>query len=322
MKILSDIQCRFVLLIIVSWWATWQVSAQQDPQYTQYMFNGLSINPAYAGTRGGLSLTAVGRYQWVDIKGAPRTISLSAHSPLAKKVALGLNVEGDEIGVHRRIGAFASYAYHLPLGSEWKLSLGLQAGVHHYSSRFTEIAVSDPDPNFSEDFTKTLPNFGAGFFLYSQRFYFGAAAPHLLQHKLRTDTTDADISKVSHQYRHYLLTGGAVFHLADGFDLKPSFLIKSVPASAPFVADLNLSLLVKETVWVGVSYRSFDSIDFIAELLLGKMRLGYSYDLTLTKLSNYNSGSHEVMLGYDFGGDSKGGKGLGRKERVVTPRYF
>lgn len=302
--------CAFVSINIES-------QAQQDPEYTMYMFNGLALNPAYAGTREAMSFTALGRYQWVNIEGAPKTVALSLHSPVKDRVGLGIMSVYDQIGPHDKIDVFASYAYRFPVGERATLSAGLQGGIQYYNSRYSQVQTNvGGDPNFQDDLTRMFPNFGAGLYLYAERFYIGASVPHLINNRLKPDNTggDVDISLVAHQYRHYFLTGGIVVPMGNNFDLKPSFLLKSVPGVSPLQADLNLSLLIKKALWIGASYRSFDSIDFIVEFQFNpNLRAGYAYDFTITELSNYTTGSHEVMIGYDWGF---------QKEKIITPRYF
>lgn len=304
---------RFTFLITLVLLSIISAVAQQDAQYTQYLFNGLVINPAYAGTRETLSALAIYRYQWVNLDGAPRTLGASVHSPLGDtNNALGLTLENDVIGVHNRFSAYATYAYHVPVSNKAKLSLGLSAGVLSYRSDFTQLeSVQDPtDPNFANQIdNKLLPNFGLGAYFYSECYYIGLSAPHLLNSKLN------DISQLSKYKRHYFLSGGYVFDLSPSLRLKPSFLLKSIPAEAPFNADLNLNLLIKDMVWVGFGYRTGDAVLFTASYQTDfGLRIGYAYDFNVSKLNPYNSGSHEVMVGWDLV--------RGKPEKVLSPRFF
>jgi len=276
------------------------------------MFNGLILNPAYAGTRNGLSLTTVGRYQWVDIEGAPRTVSLSGHTTIRDKMGVGLYGEFDKYGANQAIKVFASYAYHLGLTENLKLSLGLQGGITSFQTDYSLINSENLDPVFSTDHSEILPNFGAGLYLFHEKYYLGFSIPKLLTNKLGSPTKEAK------EFRHYLLSGGLILPITDHLKLRPSFLIKSVPSYAPIEADINLGLIIRDVFFIGATYRTQDSADILAQIHLNNgFRLGYAYDYTLTVLQAYNKGTHEIMLGYDFGGkDSR------KPARFVTPRYF
>ena len=317
---------KILLAMVVMFAACLTANAQQDARYTQYMFNKLAINPGYAGSGQGISATAIYRTQWVNIEGAPQTMGLSVHAPvgLSKRVGVGGNLEYDQIGVHKKISAFGTYSYSFPLGAS-TFAIGLQGGIIHLASDWTEIGstVSDPsvydpnDPLFQTDETRLLPNFGVGIYYYNpSKFYIGASIPHLLNNNLRT-AEGPDIVKLSHLERHYYLMAGAVF--GSTFKVKPSVLVKVVPSKAPIQLDANLLFLVKNTIWFGGSFRTDqdfnpESVDFILAVQLPKgLKVGYAYDFTLSDLSNYTTGSHEVVIGYDF---------VGRVERIKTPRYF
>ena len=297
-----------------------EVAAQQDARYSQYMFNGLVLNPGYAGSAETTCLAAIFRQQWVAIEGAPRTVSLSGHTSLGRydKIGLGGFAEYDEIGVHQRLRAYASYAYRLRLGGG-KLGVGVQGGLLYMRSDWSEITpeevVSNPDPVFAGgDVISVLPNFGLGLHYQTRRYFVGASVPHLLNNKF-----EKGVEKLARQARHYMITSGIIVPVGNFLKIKPSFLVKMIPGQAPTQVDANLSFLLKEKLWLGSSFRfqnQFvpESIDFIASFQMPNgLRLGYAYDLTLTRLSNYTSGSHEIMLGFDFGKDG---------ERYRSPRYF
>jgi len=274
-----------------------------------YMFNGLVLNPAYAGSRDALSFTTIGRYQWLDIEGAPKTAAFGLHGRVREKAGLGIWGEYDEIGVHTNARVYASYSYTFLLSPKAKLAAGIQGGMRYAQSNFSEINPGVIDPVFSANPERLLPNFGVGLYFYTPSMYLGISVPHLLDNDLESATALAS------EYRHYYLNGGLVVPLGANVKLKPSFLIKSVPAVAPIQADITLSFLFAERLWLGATYRTEDSVDGIIELQVSQnLRLGYSYDYTLTELADYNSGSHEVMIGFDFGGPDK--------RKVVTPRYF
>ncbi len=310
------------------------VEAQQDARYTQYMFNKLVLNPGYTGSTEALSLTALYRTQWVNIEGGPTSVSLSAHSPLGtdKKIGLGGHLQLDQIGVHRKVDLFLSYAYKFILG-ESRLAIGVQGGVGYLTSDYTSVTGNNLvntaiDPVFQENESILLPNFGVGLYYYRpNKFYLGASAPHLLKSEIRTfDVPDntGTIIKVPHQERHYNIMGGLVFGKA--LKIKPSVLLKWVPNQAPIQLDANLMFLLRDALWFGLSYRNAigntdntlqaESLDFIVAFQLKQgLKIGYAYDYTLSDLQQFAMplGSHEIMLGFDMKG-----KGV----RYHTPRYF
>lgn len=302
-------------------------SAQQMARYSQYMFNQMVFNPAYTGTTEGLNLTAIGRMQWVNIKGAPNTVSLSGHSPIGvdKKIGVGAYLEYDEIGVHRQTSAMLGYSYKFLVG-ESRISLGINGGLSMLQSNYTQLTGNELinigiDPIFANDETRLLPNFGLGIYWYRpNRFYLGVSAPQLLETKLRDG--DAGVEKIAHQFRHYFLTAGMVVG-SGNFKVRPSILVKAIPSNAPVQIDGSLMFLISDTFWIGGSYRSAvggnagfasESIDLIAAFALKNgLKIGYAYDYTLSDLQSYTSGSHEIMISYDL---------RGQGVRYHTPRYF
>ncbi len=312
------IASSLLVLLIVTLFSV-QSKAQQDAQYTQYMFNQMVLNPAYAGSKTGPSLTAIYRHQWAGFDGAPKTISGSFHTPFGQS-GIGLFIESDQIGLHDRLTANISYAYHIPIGkAHW--SLGVQGGLLNYSSNWTENQAFDPsDPNLASNESRLAPNFGLGTYIYGERFYLGFSVPHLL------DSSLDNVSEVARRYKHYFGTAGVVIGMGPNLKLRPSVLVKAVPAVAPVEADLNLSLLIRDAFWVGAAYQTNDAVAFLLEYAptKGGIKLGYSYDLTLTELAGVNNGSHEIMLGWDFGGTrgASGGSSSKGGEKILSPRYF
>ena len=283
---------------------------QQQAMYTQYMFNGLAINPAYAGSQESLSLTALARKQWAGFGGAPSTQTFSAHGPLRnEKVGLGLLLARDQIGETEQYGAYAVYAYRIQM-ERGTLSAGLQAGFNSYQANFSDVFVPDDgDEAFTQDkFQSFLPNFGAGLYYSTQRFYAGFSLPLLL-----TNDYPGSEGKLAHQYRHWFLTTGYVFDLSSDLKLKPNVLVKAVEG-APLEVDVNANLLIKEILWVGLSYRSFADISGLLEVqMTPQFRVGYAYDYALTDISRVSTGSHEIMLNYRF---------IRKDKKMLTPRYF
>ena len=283
---------------------------QQQVMFTQYMFNAMAINPGYAGTHESMSISALLREQWTGLDGAPSTQTLSAHTPIKnQKFGLGVLFLHDKIGVTDQNGFYGSYAYKLPFENGNKLSLGIQAGVTHYMARYSQ--VSDTDPNFAGgDISEAHFNFGFGAYYYSKRFYLGFSIPQLVEQQFDRNNLDSD----SRMVRHYFVTGGYVMDLNKSLKLKPNMLLKVVEG-APAELDLNANLLINEVLWVGLSWRSFDSFDALVQLqITDQLQLGYAYDFaTTSELRRVHSGSHEIMLNYRF---------TFSRSRVVTPRYF
>lgn len=290
-----------------------QANAQFEPQFTQYMFNEMYINPAYAGSRDHLSMTGLYRNQWVGIKGAPVTETFSANTPLKnEKIGVGLTFMHEEIGVTKDNSIFATYAYRLPI-QNGVFSMGVQAGLINHQEQLVDVKTQDQnDYAFFGTPKVTVPNVGYGMYYRTNTFYCGLSIPRMLQNKVDGNTGKAT-NTVNMNYWHYYFMGGYVFTLNENVKLKPTFMIKEV-TGAPLEADLGAHILLNEIVWFGASVRTGDSWALITQFQLTKqMRLGYSYDYTTTSLNKYNSGTHEITLGYDFSFI---------KDKIVTPRYF
>lgn len=288
--------------------------AQQHPMYSQYMFNMLNINPAYAGSRGVVSGTALYRNQWVDIPGAPRTTSLSVDMPLkTKKVGLGFQLYDDELGIERSTGLNVSYAFRIQLTNSGTLSLGIQAGALNYRANYAEVVTFQPgDPTFSQNISGILPAAAAGIYFNSDKFYIGVSSPALLQTKISNDNT-VDVSSATGRDLHLYLASGFVVPLGQNLMLKPSALVKA-GSGAPIEYDLNANLWIHNLLALGFSYRTGDAVVGMIELQMSKqLRMGYAYDRTFSNLGNFNRGTHELMLRMEFGSPNN---------KVASPRYF
>lgn len=293
--------------------ASASAEAQQAPMYSQYMFNMLNINPAYAGSRGVGTGTALYRNQWVGIQGAPQTASLSYDMSLhEKKIGLGFQFYDDRLGIERTTGLNASYAFRIQLTESGTLSLGLQAGVLNYRANYSEVRTFQPnDPSFNQNISGILPAAAAGIYYNSDKFYIGVSTPQLLKTKLSLNNS-ADVLSTTRDLHYYLATG-FVLDLSQDLVLKPSMLVKAV-SGAPVEFDFNTNLWIQDVISFGASYRTGDAMVGMVELQLSKqLRLGYAYDKTFSDLGTYNTGTHEMMLRYEFG--SAAGK-------VASPRYF
>lgn len=303
-------------LIVISYaFSINKAQAQYEPMFTQYMFNEMFINPAYAGSRDNISATLLYRNQWVGIEGAPKTQTFSIHAPLNhKKLGIGLTVLNEEIGVTHQLSFFGNYAYRIQTGSGF-FSIGLQAGLISHQEKLAEINAHDQgDPSFSSNTPRLLlPNAGLGLYYYSDKYYVGLSVPRFIQNNVDMAGGLQVTNRANFKNFHYYLTGAYVFTAADNVKIKPSLMIKTVQG-APVEADVNLNVLFHNIFWIGASYRTGDAIALLTQLQLTRQfRLGYSYDYTLTKLGSFNSGSHEITLGFDFNFS---------KSKVVTPRYF
>ena len=289
--------------------------AQQDPLYTQYMFNTLAINPGYAGTRDVLSLMVLSRHQWVGFDGAPSTQTFTANSPVTNKnIGLGLSVMYDKIGPTRQTGMYFDYSFQVKTSKNSRLSFGLKGGGNFYQLDMAELKRLTPyeDPAYSEpNVSKFLPNFGVGIYFYSKNFYLGASVPKLLENKLSGDAVETH--QGGKETRHYYLMTGAVVNISRSVKFKPSMLAR-LTSAAPFSLDLNANFLFVDRVWVGAMYRVSESFGGIVQFLITpQFRIGYAYDMNTSELQNYNSGTHEIMLNYEFNF---------KKDRVQNPRYF
>ncbi|MGL2966913.1 PorP/SprF family type IX secretion system membrane protein [Flavobacterium sp. XGLA_31] len=315
---------KYILLALFAVLCSSLMRAQQDPQFTHYMYNMSVINPAYATDNPGvLNLGGIYRAQWVGIKGAPTTQSFFAHKPLSKKVEMGVSVVHDEIGdVVKESNVFADFAYVLDVGEETKLSFGVKGGVTLFSTDFNGFVYTDSavDPAFQNNISKTFPNVGAGTYLFGSNYYFGFSAPNLLTTKHLENQNGVKTTGV--EAIHYFMTGGYVFTFNnnDNFKVKPAFMAKGVEG-APISLDLTTNILINNKFEAGVGYRLHDSVSGLASFYVTPtLRIGYSYDYTLTNLRNFNTGSHEVFVLFDLGSSrDKDGSGKGYDK---SPRFF
>ncbi len=303
-----------VIIGIVIFAKFFNANAQQEVMVSQYMFNGLFLNPAYAGSHKYVSSTLTYRNQWVDFAGAPKTFLLAVDGPLLnQKMGLGLILSNDKIGVTGQTDIYANYSYFVKLG-EGKLGFGIKAGVSQYTSKVSDLTVWDSnDPSFQGTIKSALiPKFGFGTYYYTEKWYVGFSIPALVAENPKQDY-NFSISNNATIQRHYYLTGGYVFKAGDKFNIKPTFLLKKEDA-APFQIDLNVMAFYMNAIGLGVSYRSGDAVSIMLNYQANKkFRIGYAYDITTSAIRTYSSGSHEIMLGFDFGKDII---------KTKTPRYF
>lgn len=304
-----------IVLVILTLSLT--VKGQQDPMYTQYMFNTQTINPAYAGTWESLSFMVLARQQWTGLDGAPQTYTFSMQAPLKnERTALGLNLISDKVGLEKRFYMFGDYSHMIQLTEKYKLRLGLKGGFTNYSNNLSLYKLNNSnDPLFQGDISKKfIPNFGVGTFLYSERYYVGFSIPKILNHTFENDYKTAEFTP---ELRHYFLMTGLVFDFGENVKFKPTMLTKASFGSnygTPVEIDLSANFLIKEKFWLGANYRTGDSFGLIAQWIIDrKLRIGYAYDYSTTNLGIYQNGSHEIMISYEL---------RFLKEVFVSPRYF
>lgn len=290
-----------------------RVWAQHTPLTSQYLFNGLVINPAYAGSRDALTANLTHRQQWVGFDGAPITQTLSVHAPVAKsKVGLGLMLYNDHIGVSNETGLMSNYAYRIRM-PKGKLSLGLGAGFSILRANWNEVALQQSDDQSFAGVTRGAirPNFSAGGYYYTSNWFVGGSLPFILVHRYEPGGQGYSLDQEKADAQP-MITGGYIFPITSEVKLKPSTLLRYRLESG-VQADISGNLIVKDKVWAGVSYRTGDALIGSVEVLpTPQWRLGYAYDLGLSRIGPYHAGTHELLLQYEFG----------YRIRVRDPRYF
>jgi type IX secretion system PorP/SprF family membrane protein len=299
------------LVVVAVLFLSGKALAQQDPMFTQYMFNMLAVNPGYAGSHGAINVTGMYRNQWVGIDGAPTTQTFFAHSPfMTRKVGAGLSVINDKIGPIRQTMLYLDYSYTVKIKGNSKLAMGLKAGMNILKTSFGDMSIADAgDLSFTDIPISPQPNFGFGLYYYSDNYYAGISVPKLIKNKIEDDL---DYSKLTLQ-QHFFIIGGYVFTINDKLKFKPTTLIK-MTGGAPVSFDLTASVLYKEKLWFGAGHRFGDSFFMLMQVqFTNQIKFGYSFDQTISKLSRYNAGSHEIMLSYDF---------VFKKDKIISPRYF
>lgn len=300
---------KISLIIIFLLGIVGSVLAQQDPMFTQYMHNPVSINPAYAGSRGTLNAVMMNREQWVGIDGAPKTLTLSINSPIINyNLGIGFSLLYDQIGPTKQVGLYTDYAYHLKVTTKVKLAFGLKGGLNMYDVNTLNLRGSQDENNPKVE-KMYLPNFGIGSYLYSDKFYLGLSIPKMLQNSL-SDNKNTLLNK---EERHYYLTGGLVVGICENIKFKPSFTFRMVQG-VPLSTELSGALLLHDRLWLGGMYRYAEALGAMVKFdISSQLGLGYAYDLTLSQLGNYNQGTHEVYISYDIDFWNK---------KILSPRYF
>lgn len=299
-------------LVLVLLFCSTASFAQQDAQFTQYMYNTININPAYAGSRGVMSIFGLYRTQWVGLDGAPETSSFSLNTPINNNVGLGVSVVNDKIGPTNENNISADFSYSIPTSATAKLSFGIKGSANIFKLDPTKLSPEHQGDTQFQDFqNKFAPNIGAGVYWHTDKAYVGLSVPNFIQTN-RYDDNDYSIYK---DRINYYFIAGYVFNLNryETIKFKPALMTKMVEGS-PLQVDASANFMFNDKFVIGVAYRWSASISALAGFQISdSMYLGYAYDRETTRLVNYNSGSHEIFLRFEF---------LNNYSRITSPRFF
>ncbi|WP_321997466.1 type IX secretion system membrane protein PorP/SprF [Draconibacterium orientale] len=290
----------FLVLTLVVGLQVKQASAQQDPMYTQYMDNLQVLNPGYAGSQGIGNILMVARSQWVEFDGAPATRSFTYNTSYDEQnIGVGFSLMSDQIGPLKQTGFYADYSYFLPVSEKFKLGLGLKGGVSFYRANLVALQTVDSDPLFNHDiYENFLPNVGVGLFLFSETTYFGVSVPKLIDNIIINEEVQTDY--INKQQRHMYFVAGHRFDISEDFQLKTNGMMRKVK-SAPLSVDMTVMGGFRDKFWVGAMYRFGDAYGMLVKFNPSpKMSIGYAYDITISELSAFNSGTHEIMFSYNL----------------------
>jgi type IX secretion system PorP/SprF family membrane protein len=286
--------------------------AQQNPEYTQYMYNTMMVNPGYTGSAGLLEANLLLRKQWVNIEGSPKTGTLGIHFPLSnKKIGLGFNIISDDLGPSSEQTFAGNISYSIDLNETTKLALGVKVGARMLNIDWSKGRFYDNDDVLlnSNIKNKMMGVLGSGIYVYSNKWYTGFSVPSFLRHDYYNDVQESVVS----DKLHYYFIGGYVFDISNNVKFKPSVLVKAVSGS-PLSTDFSANFLLKEKLTLGASYRWDDSISALAGIQMSEsFFLGYSFDYTVTRLNKYNDGTHEVILRFQMPQKSS---------TLKSPRFF
>ena len=299
------------LVFIISLLAGLFAYGQQDPQYTQYMYNTINVNPAYAGSREVFSVFGLHRTQWVGLDGAPVTNTVSMNTPVGNNVGLGLSFVNDRIGPMDENSISADFSYTIPATQESKLAFGVKATAHLLNVDYTKLNIyNSTDPRFQTNINNDFsPNIGAGVYWYSDKAYAGFSIPNFLE----TNKYKDNATSVVREKMHYYIIGGYVFDLSYNVQFKPAFMAKTV-AGSPLQLDLTANFLFNEKFTAGLAYRWDAAVSALVGFqITDGIFVGYTYDMDTTELANYNSGSHELFLRFEMPLKAK---------KVINPRFF
>jgi len=301
------------ILLMVLIFAVQTMQAQQDAMFTQYINNMLVVNPAYAGSRDALTLSFLHRSQWVGIEGAPTTETFSIHGPLQRKyLGFGFTMVHDRIGPETKTGVYGDISGRVKVSRNAYLAAGLKFGLNFYRANLADLdLVHDDDFSFQDNPSSTLPNLGFGLYYYTPVFYAGVSIPKLIENDLYPgeDSYSGEIV----EKRHYYFITGFLLNMSSTVKFKPSLLTRMLDGT-PVSMDVTATFVFRDKLWVGPYYRYQESMGFLVNYnFTPQMRVGYSFDHTLSELQQFNTGTHEISLTYDF---------IYRDNKIKSPRYF
>ena len=301
---------RTKIFLILLMFTAFTGFAQQDAQYTQYMYNTININPAYAGSRGAMSIFAMHRTQWVGLDGAPVTNVASINTPLNdNNLGLGISFVNDKIGPTNETTISTDFSYTISTSETYKLSFGIKATANLFNLDISKLNPAEIDPSIQNIENKFSPNIGAGLYLHSDKAYVGISIPNFIE----SDRYDDNEIAIFKERINYYLIGGYVFDINSTLKFKPAVLTKMV-IGAPLQVDLSGNFMFNEKFVVGVAYRWSAALSAMVGFQISDgMYIGYGYDRETTRLSNYNSGSHEIFLRYEI---------FKNNGKIITPRFF
>ncbi|MXN89834.1 type IX secretion system membrane protein PorP/SprF [Flavobacterium sp. Sd200] len=312
MKGLFAFTKKYLVLLLLLW--AINLEAQQDPQYTQYMYNTLTINPGYTGSTGGIEANLLHRSQWIGIDGAPRTQSFSIHSPysqLYEHIGIGLSVVNDRIGPSDEVYVDGNFSYTILTGAEGKLAFGLKAGARVLNTDWSRGRYyQEGDPLLNNNINNRIaPALGAGIYYYTNNWYAGVSVPNFVRTNIYDDVKESIVS----DRLHYYAIAGYVFNFSDNLKFKPAVMAKVVNG-APITVDASANFLIQETVTLGAAYRWNDAVSALAGVQVTEnIFVAYSYDYSVTELNKYNNGTHEFMIRFQL---------LPKANRIRSPRFF
>lgn len=307
---------KVILSLILFVLSSEYIYAQQDSQYTNYMYNTININPAYAGSRGVMSIFGLHRNQWVGLDGAPVTNTFSLNSPIKNSnFGIGLSILNDRIGPSDENGISIDISYTIKTSEKYKLSFGVKGTANLLNIDFTRLSIYNPGDVLAQNNVdnRFSPNVGFGVYYHSNKTYFGFSVPNMLETKHFEESNNLASSSVASERMHYHFIAGTVFDLSSEIKFKPALLTKVV-AGAPLQVDLSANFLINDKFTAGLAYRwdaAFSAL--VGFQVSDSWFIGYGYDMEVTKLAEYNSGSHEIFLRYEL---------FQNYDKLISPRFF
>lgn len=306
-----------VLILLVLGLFTNTAKAQQDAQFTQYMYNTLSINPAYAGSRDVLSFLGLYRTQWVGLDGAPRTFTASGHSPIGERLGIGVNVTNDEIFISKETYFDVDLSYTINVSEKGQLAFGIKGGGHllNIDSNLANQGPYNPGDSSAEIFidNKFSPQFGAGVYYYTDKFYAGLSVPNILETSHFDESSNSNSDAIAKERVGYYFMTGYTFDLSENLLFKPSLLTKLVEGT-PLQVDLSANFLLYDKVTLGAAYRWSAAVSgMVGFQLTDQLMLGFAYDTETTELAQYNDGSFEFFLRFEL---------FNKTDKIMSPRFF